>query len=101
MPLGNLKLRRIRMQLLVRLPAFIALALRCVWSMQGLGQPRGHGPRGPGPRGHSQRGHGPQGQGPWGHGPRGWSSGLVKHVGQVAWPQGPTSGPTRAQLGPN
>ena len=91
MPLGNLKLRKIRMQLLVRLPAFIALALRCVWSMRGLGQPRGH----------SQRGHGPQGQGPWGHGPRGWSSGLVKHVGQVAWPQGPTSGPTRAQLGPN
>ena len=96
MPWGNLILRKIQKQLLVRLPTFIALALRCVWSMRGLGQPRGHGPRG-----HRQRGHGPQGQGRWGHGPQGWSSGLVKHVGQVAWPLGPTSGPTRAQLGPN
>ena len=35
MPLGNLKLRKIRMQLLVRLPAFIALALRCVYGRCG------------------------------------------------------------------
>ena len=35
MPLGSLKLRKIRMQLLVRLPAFIALALRCVYGRCG------------------------------------------------------------------
>ena len=35
MPLGNLKLRKIRMQSLVRLPAFIALALRCVYGRCG------------------------------------------------------------------
>ena len=102
MPLGNLKLRKIRMQLLVRLPAFIALALRCVYGRcGGLASPGAMARGALARKANSQRGHGPQGQGPWGHGPRGWSSGLVKHVGQVAWPLGPTSGPTRAQLGPN
>ena len=128
MPLGNLKLRKIRMQLLVRLPAFIALALRCVYGRcGGLASP------GAMARGALAHGRGALAPWPWVAGLRGswpmgsWRPKAMAHEstacgamasGSMAsrpWPRasrasgghGPrvptraSLGPPRAQLGPN